>query len=70
MRSRQNSAEEDAKDKKLTMETCSVPGVNHLQTYGRWAFAEFADVFEMRHDFEKEVEDRFNRMIVTAIGGT
>ncbi len=61
---------EDAKDKKRTMEICWVPGVNHLKTYGRWAFAEFADVFEMQHDFAKEVETGFNRMIVTAIGGT
>ena len=32
---------EDAKEKKSTMDTYWVPGVNHLGTYGRWAFAEF-----------------------------
>ena len=41
---------EDAKDKKATMETYWVPGVNALGTFGRWAFAEFTDV----HEFEPE----------------
>jgi Endonuclease domain len=31
---------EDAKEKKSTMDTYWVPSVNHLKTYGRWAFAE------------------------------
>ena len=44
---------EDAKIKKETMDTYWVPGVNHLGTYGRWAFAEFADVFQMQDDFAK-----------------
>ena len=35
---------EDAKDKKATMDTYWVPGVNHHGDYGRWAFAEFTDV--------------------------
>ena len=35
---------EDAKVKKSTMETYWVPAVNHLGSYGRWAFAEFTDV--------------------------
>ncbi|MBW7862101.1 MAG: DEAD/DEAH box helicase family protein, partial [Rhodocyclaceae bacterium] len=42
---------EDAKEKKSTMDTYWVPGVNHLGTYGRWAFAEFTDVFQMQDDF-------------------
>jgi len=32
---------EDAKEKKSTMDTYWVPGVNHLKAHGRWAFAEF-----------------------------
>ena len=36
---------EDAKEKKATMETYWVPGVNHLGKYGRWAFAEFTEVY-------------------------
>ena len=47
---------EDAKEKKSTMETYWVPGVNNLGTYGRWAFAEFTDVYEIEADFEAKVE--------------
>jgi type III restriction enzyme len=35
---------EDAKDKRATMETLWVPGVNQLGTYGRWAFAELGSM--------------------------
>ena len=38
---------EDAKEKKATMETYWVPGVNNLGTYGRWAFAEFTEVYQI-----------------------
>jgi type III restriction enzyme len=38
---------EDAKEKKATMDIYWVPGVNNLGTYGRWAFAEFADVYQI-----------------------
>lgn len=54
---------EDAKEKKSTMETYWVPGVNHLGTYGRWAFAEFTDVYRIEADFEAKVEAEFSRMI-------
>ena len=54
---------EDAKDKKLTMDTYWVPGVNNLGAYGRWAFIEFVDVYQMQHDFAKKVEAEFNKMI-------
>ena len=47
---------EDAKDKKLTMDTYWIPGVNNLETYGRWAFAEFADVFEIQRCFAEMIE--------------
>ena len=58
---------EDAKEKKLTMDTYWVPGVNNLKTYGRWAFAEFTDVYEMEQDFVKKVEPEFNQMVDTVI---
>ncbi len=48
---------EDAKEKKSTMDTYWVPGVNHLGSYGRWAFAEFTAVYEIGADF-REVVDR------------
>jgi len=54
---------EDAKDKALTMQTYWVPGVNNLGQYGRWAFAEFTDVYEMQSDFEQRVEEEFCKMI-------
>ena len=57
---------EDAKEKKTAMETYWVPGVNHLGGYGRWAFAEFTDVYEMEDDFASEVEAGFNGMIESA----
>jgi type III restriction enzyme len=54
---------EDAKEKKSTMDTYWVPGVNHLGTYGRWAFAEFTEVYQIEADFKAKVEGEFNKMI-------
>lgn len=50
---------EDAKDKKSTMETYWIPGVNHLKNHGRWAFAEFTEVWAMEADFAKKMEEAF-----------
>ena len=47
---------EDAKAKKETMETYWVPGVNNLRTHGRWAFAEFTEVYGIQSGFEAMVE--------------
>ena len=58
---------EDAKDKKSTMETYWVPGVNNLGNHGRWAFAEFTDVYQIESDFEARVEAELNRMIEDAL---
>ncbi|MGB7987989.1 MAG: DEAD/DEAH box helicase family protein [Candidatus Methylophosphatis roskildensis] len=67
---------EDAKEKKSTMDTYWVPGVNHLGTYGRWAFAEFTEVYQIESDFKEftevyqiesdfkaKVETEFNKML-------
>jgi len=54
---------EDAKEKKSTMETYWVPGVNHLDNYGRWAFAEFREVYAIESDFAARVEREFNELI-------
>ncbi|MEQ1576987.1 MAG: restriction endonuclease, partial [Hyphomicrobium sp.] len=54
---------EDAKEKKSTMETYWVPGVNNLGTFGRWAFAEFTEVYQIEADFKAKVESQFNKMI-------
>ena len=62
---------EDAKEKKSTMETYWVPGVNNLKQHGRWAFAEFTDVFQMQDDFGRKVAAEFERMVDSVVqGGT
>lgn len=61
--------QEDAKDKKTTTETYWIPGVNNLKKYGRWAFAEFTDVYEIEDEFEAKVEKEFNRMIESSFRG-
>ncbi len=58
---------EDAKDKAATMATYWVPGVNRLGQYGRWAFAEFCDVWEIQSDFAAKVEEQFNEMVMTTL---
>jgi type III restriction enzyme len=54
---------EDAKEKKSTMDTYWVPGVNNLQQYGRWAFEEFIDIYEIETNFAAKVEAAFNKII-------
>ena len=54
---------EDAKEKKNTMDVYWVPGVNNLKQHGRWAFAEFTEVYQIEADFAKKVEAEFNKMI-------
>jgi type III restriction enzyme len=58
---------EDAKEKAGTMKDYWIPGVNNLKSYGRWAFAEFCDVYAMEADFEAKVEEHFESMINEAI---
>ena len=57
---------EDAKEKKSTMDTYWVPGVNHLGSHGRWAFIEFGDVYEMQDDFADKVQEEFEKMLAVA----
>ena len=47
---------QDAVEKKLTMDSYWVPGVNHVGTHGRWAFAEFTEVFGIDEEFGKLIE--------------
>lgn len=54
---------EDAKEKKSTMETYWIPGINHIGSYGRWAFAEFTDVYQIETDFATKVKQQFNNLI-------
>ena len=53
---------EDAKEKKSAMETYWIPGGNNLGTYGRWAFAEFTDVYLIQSDFGARVEAELDRL--------
>jgi type III restriction enzyme len=46
---------EDAKDKAATMQAYWVPGVNNLGSLGRWAFAEFTDVWMIESEFGGKV---------------
>ncbi|GEO01872.1 restriction endonuclease [Novosphingobium sediminis] len=48
--------DEDDKAKAETMRTLWVPGVNNLGTMGRWAFAEFTDVWTIKTEFAAKVE--------------
>jgi type III restriction enzyme len=47
---------EDAKEKKATMDTYWIPGVNNLGAHGRWAFVELKDDFAMQAEFENCIE--------------
>ncbi len=58
---------EDAKDKKATMDTYWVPGVNNLGSHGRWAFAEFTDVWLMQEDFVRQIALFFDRTIASVV---
>ena len=49
---------EDAKEKKATMDTYWIPGVNNLGTHGRWAFVELKDVFAMQAEFAAKIESQ------------
>ncbi len=46
----------DAKLKAETMRKLWVPGVNNLGRFGRWAFAEFTDVFEIEAAFARLID--------------
>ncbi len=48
------------------MDTYWVPGVNHHGTHGRWAFAEFTEIYLIEADFAAKVVQEFERMIANA----
>jgi len=53
--------EEDAVVKKTTMDTYWVPGVNHMKTYGRWAFVELKDLYKMQSEFSEKIAEEFEK---------
>ena len=48
---------EDAREKKSTMETYWIPGVNNLGEYGRWAFTEFRDNYQIEAEFDGLIQE-------------
>ncbi len=48
---------EDAKDKKATMDTQWIPGVNHAKRFGRWKFIELTDA----NDFLTSIDGLLNQ---------
>lgn len=54
---------EDAKEKKSTMENYWVPGVNNSSKYGRWAFAEFREIYEIEPEFEAKIQEELDKVI-------
>ena len=46
---------EDAKEKKNAMEAYWLPGVNALGQYGRWAFVELTDVYDVQAELERAI---------------
>ena len=51
------------------METYWVPGVNRSGAYGRWAFAEFTDVYTLQEDFSVRGREQPVSGLITLIGG-
>ena len=45
------------------METYWVPGVNNLAGYGRWAFAEFTNVWTMQTELDGVVQQWLDKII-------
>ena len=58
---------EDAKDKKNCMDTRWIPGVNNLKTFGRWAFAEFTDVYTMEDELDEKLTEGISDAIAAAL---
>jgi type III restriction enzyme len=45
------------------MENYWIPGVNNLKTYGRWAFAEFSDIWSIGSDLQRVIQDKFEQIL-------
>ena len=57
----------DAQEKKSTMDVYWIPGVNNLGTFGRWAFAEFTEIYELEPNLNAKLAGEFNRMIDVSV---
>ncbi len=54
---------EDAKEKANTMRQYWIPAINNDGTFGRWAVAEFTDVYAMEADFSATLEAAVNALL-------
>jgi type III restriction enzyme len=54
---------EDAKEKKNTMETYWVPGINNTAKFGRWGFVEFRDPMVMEAQLSAAAEEEVNQVL-------
>ena len=59
--------DENVKAKHETMRNKWIKGVNALGTYGRWAFEEFGDVYEMSDKFDELMAQRLDDVVTRAI---
>ncbi len=60
---------EDAKEKKNAMEAYWLPGVNDLGRYGRWAFAEFTDIYDIERELRFTIDSAFAIMLGKSLTG-
>lgn len=58
---------EDVKDKSNTVKTYWVPGVNNLKRYGRWAFVELRDVFEMENKLTEAINTELDKVLSSVL---
>lgn len=54
---------EDAVEKRATMDTYWVPGVNHLGNHGRWAFSELTDMYLIESALRARMAKDFDQMV-------
>jgi type III restriction enzyme len=52
------------------MDNYWIPGVNNHAGYGRWAFAELTEVYQIESDFASKVESEFDKMVSPFVGET
>lgn len=57
---------EDAKEKANTMRQYWVPAVNNDSSFGRWAVAEFTDVYAIEEDFTATIEAAVGALVASA----
>lgn len=58
---------ENSRIKKEVMEVYWLPAVNRLGTFGRWAFAQFTDVFELAGDLSQQVARNWDDLVMRVV---